>query len=114
MKAVVSRIRRLENQFRAASEPDFVRNARERLRIVVTGLDTSTCRRTLTASGSLTEVVELDGTREGLTDEQLEKFINSFPVERSPPHKQIYIVTAPGMKFEVLDWGGAIRYCRLP
>ena len=81
MKAVVSRIRRLENQFRPASQPDFVRNARERLRIVVTGLDTSTCRRTLTASGSLTEVVELDGTREGLTDEQLEQFINSFPVE---------------------------------
>jgi hypothetical protein len=39
-------------------------------------------RRTLTASGSLTEVVRLDGIRGGLTDEELEKFVESFPIER--------------------------------
>jgi hypothetical protein len=44
-----------------------VRNPQQRLRIVVSGMDrglrleTSTCRRTLTASGCLTEVVTLDG-----------------------------------------------------
>jgi hypothetical protein len=45
-------------------------------------LETSTCRRTLTASGSVTEVVRLDGIRGGLTDAELEKFVQSFPVER--------------------------------
>jgi hypothetical protein len=45
-------------------------------------LETSTCRRTLTASGSLTEVVRLDGIRGGLTDEELEKFVQSFSIER--------------------------------
>ena len=45
-------------------------------------LETSTCRRTLTASGSVTEVVRLDGIRSGLTDAELEKFVQSFPVER--------------------------------
>jgi len=35
----------------------------------------------LTADGSLTEVVRLDGTRGGLTDEELEEFVESFPVE---------------------------------
>ncbi len=37
--------------------------------------------RTLTASGSLTEVVRLAGNRAGLSDEELEKFVQSFPVE---------------------------------
>jgi len=35
-----------------------------------------------TASGSLIEVVRLDGIRGGLTDEELEKFVQSFPIER--------------------------------
>ena len=88
MNAVVRRIRRLEDQFEPAIEPDFLRNPRRRLRIVVSGMDralrleTSKCRRTLTASGSLTEVVRLDGIRGGLTDEELEKFVESFPIER--------------------------------
>jgi hypothetical protein len=34
-------------------------------------------------SGRLFEVVSLNGTDEGLSDEDLEKFIQSFPVERS-------------------------------
>jgi len=69
-------------------ERDFVRNRRGRLRIVVCrtdralSLETARCQRTLTASGSLTEVVRLDGTRGALSDEDLEKFVQSFPVER--------------------------------
>jgi len=45
-------------------------------------LETSRCRRTLTASGSLTEVVRLDGMRDALSDADLEKFVQSFPVEK--------------------------------
>ena len=90
MKAVIRRIARLENRLAPKVQPDFVCHPRHRLRLVVSGLDralrleTSTCTRTLTASGCLTEVVKLDGSREGLTDEDLEKFFKSFPVETIP------------------------------
>ena len=73
---------------RFAPQPDFARNPRGRLRIVVCRMDralsleTSRCRRTLTASGSLTEVVRLDGIRGGLTHAELEEFVQSFPVQR--------------------------------
>jgi hypothetical protein len=45
-------------------------------------LETSTCRRTFSADGVLTEMARLDGTRDGMTDEGKEKFVESFPVER--------------------------------
>jgi hypothetical protein len=45
-------------------------------------LATSTCTRTLGPDGALTEVVHLDGSRDGLTSEDLERFIGSFPIER--------------------------------
>ena len=86
MKTVIRRIARLEDRF--APPPDFARNPRGRLRIVVCRMDralrleTSRCRRMLNANGSLTEVVRLDGVRRGLTDEDLEKFVQSFLVER--------------------------------
>jgi len=86
MKPVIRRIARLEDRF--APQPDLVGNPRGRLRVVVSRMDralsleTSSCRRTLTASGSLTEVVRLDGIRGALTDEELEKFVQRFPVER--------------------------------
>jgi hypothetical protein len=66
---------------------EVLNGPRQRLRIVVSRMDreasleTSTCRRTLTATGSITEVVRLNGNRSCLTDQQLERFINSFPVE---------------------------------
>ena len=88
MRTVVRRIARLEDQFKPAIQPDFLRNPRQSLRMVVSEMDhrlsleTSTCRRTLTASGSLTEVVRLDGIRGGLSDEELEKFVQSFPIKR--------------------------------
>jgi hypothetical protein len=44
-------------------------------------LETSTYRRTLSADGILTEVVRLDGNRGGPTDEEMEKFVESFPIE---------------------------------
>jgi hypothetical protein len=35
----------------------------------------------LNADGFLTEVVRLDGARGGMKDEEMEKFVKSFPVE---------------------------------
>ena len=45
-------------------------------------LSTSSCTRTLGPDGALTEVVHLDGGRDGLNDQDLETFIASFPVQR--------------------------------
>jgi hypothetical protein len=42
-------------------------------------LDASTCTRTLTG-GFLTEVVRLDGTREGPSDADRQRFVESFPI----------------------------------
>jgi hypothetical protein len=36
----------------------------------------------LNADGSLTEVVRLDGIRGGLTQAELEEFVQRFPVEK--------------------------------
>jgi hypothetical protein len=86
MKPVIRRIARLEDRFGAP--PDFARNPRARLRLVVSRMDralsleTCNCRRMLNADGSLSEVVRLDGIRGSLSDADLEKFVQSFPVER--------------------------------
>jgi len=44
-------------------------------------LANSTCRRTLAPNGLLTDFVQLDGSSDGLTNEDLEKFIAGFPIE---------------------------------
>jgi hypothetical protein len=44
-------------------------------------LETFTCRRALRANGFLTEMVRPEGTRGGMTDEDMEKFVESFPVD---------------------------------
>ena len=88
MKPVNRRIARLECRFAPRLQPDFVSNPQDRLRLVVSAMDhalnlqTSTCRRTLTASGLLAEVVRLDGMHSDLTDEELDDFVEGFPVER--------------------------------
>ena len=87
MKAVIRRIARLEERFAPRVQRDFMRHPRHHIRLVVSGMDSdltleaSTCHRTLTASGCLIEAVRLDGRRDGLTDEELQKFVKSFPVE---------------------------------
>jgi hypothetical protein len=45
------------------------------------GLQNATCQRTICANGCLAEVVRLKGSGDGLTDEELEEFIASFPME---------------------------------
>jgi hypothetical protein len=81
MKNLDRRLARLEDRL----APDFARDPRQRLRAVVCNLalslETSTCRRTRSANGVLTEIVRLDGARDGMTDEEMEKFVESFPVE---------------------------------
>jgi hypothetical protein len=74
------RLNKLEHVLVPAKGP------RQRLRVVVSAvyaepdLANSTCTRTL-AKGVLTEVVNLDGDRRELSDEQLERFVESFPIQ---------------------------------
>jgi hypothetical protein len=74
MKNLDRRPARLEDRLAPA---DFAGNPRQRLRVVVCrmgrtlSLETSTCRRTLSADGFLTEMVRLDAARGSLTDEEI-------------------------------------------
>ena len=70
-----SRIERLETQQRDVQE--------KRFRIVVTRPFTlkSTCTRTRLPNGLLSEIIQLEGTGEHLTDDDLERWIESFPIE---------------------------------
>ena len=57
------------------------------LRIVVSqvgplDLSKATCTRTIWPNGHLMEIVNLHGTDVDLSKEDLEKFVQSFPVER--------------------------------
>jgi hypothetical protein len=60
----------------------------KRLLLVASGvcgplnLATSTCTRTLWPTGALMEVVHLDGDQNGLSNEDLERFISGFPIQR--------------------------------
>jgi hypothetical protein len=82
MKAIVRRVGRLEDRF----ENQLSGKSKSSLRIIVTragsepaNLVTSTCTRYV-RDGVLTEVVDLDGARGSIGDEELEKFITSFPI----------------------------------
>ena len=86
MKPLIRRLARLESRL-SLMPPAYLRDPQQRLQIVASRLDrelnleTSTCRRTLSESGFLSEVVRLDGSSSGLTDEEIQKFIDSFPIE---------------------------------
>ena len=60
---------------------------RGRLRVVVSragkpfDLATATCTRTLMTDGGLMEIVNVNGSGHDLSDEELERFIQSFPIE---------------------------------
>jgi len=45
-------------------------------------LSKATCTRTVWPDGQLMELVNLHGSNDGLSDEDLERFIQSFPIER--------------------------------
>ena len=83
MKTVVRRLGRLEDWFGSAG----IR--RQGFRIVVRRMDrgpssNATCRRMIWPDGSLFEVVRLDKTgkdRVDFSEEELENWIENFPVE---------------------------------
>ena len=60
---------------------------RGRLRVIVSrvgkrfDLATATCTRTLMPDGGLMEIVNVNGSGHELSDEELERFIQSFPIE---------------------------------
>jgi hypothetical protein len=80
MLRLQARVDKLERVLVPAKGP------RDRVRVLICGmtkpadLATSTCTRRL-SNGVLTEVVQLDGDRDDLNDEQLESFIESFPIQ---------------------------------
>jgi len=85
MKAISRRLRRLEDQFGPADG-----KPREHFRLVLrpAGLNkpdlaNSTCRRTLCPNGTVSESIVLaagHGGRE-ITDDELEEWVESFPIE---------------------------------
>lgn len=87
MKTLAKRLVRLEDRF-APVQQDYSRDPRKRHRLVVRrlgpapNLEKSTCRRTLGRDGALFEMVRLDGSRNDLSDAQLEKVIESLPIEK--------------------------------
>ena len=79
MRSVRGRLDKLEKTLAPARGP------LPGLRVLVSGmckpanLANSGCTRTL-RNGVLTEIVDLDGSCDELSDEQLESFIESFPI----------------------------------
>jgi hypothetical protein len=83
MKAIVRRVGRLEDRYAINSSGKLRTGVRAIISFPWKGplsLATSTCRRTLNPGGAVTEIVELDGRDEDIDDEELEKFIASFPI----------------------------------
>lgn len=84
MKTILRRVGRLEDRFAINSSG----TPRVGVRVIVSrpwggplNLAASTCRRTLNPGGAITEVVDLDGDGNDLSEEELEKFVASFPIE---------------------------------
>ena len=85
MKAIARRLRRLEDQFAPADG-----QPRDRFRLVLRpagllnpSLENATCRRTLCPNGTVLESVEFTTSSNGreLTQEELDRWLASFPVE---------------------------------
>jgi len=78
LKARLKKLERLQSQV-----------SREPFRLVVShagkplDLAKATCTRTIWPNGQLFEFVNLNGTDYGLSKEDLEKFIQSCPIEKS-------------------------------
>lgn len=84
MRTITRRVGRLEEQFQVqpSGEPQTA------LRVIVNvpwkaRARVSTCRRTLSTPGSVLEMVELHGDDCKFSNDELDRFIASFPIERS-------------------------------
>lgn len=82
MKAVGKRLARLESQWVDRNRRDPKKTFRLVVRHIGRTLDNSSCKRTLTADGFLSELVHLSGSQRRLSDSDLEKFVESVPIER--------------------------------
>ena len=78
---VKARLQKLERRSQVSREP---------FRVVVShagkpfDLATATCTRTLMQDGGLLEIVNVNGSGNDLSDEELEEFIQSHPIEGPP------------------------------
>jgi hypothetical protein len=83
MKAIFRRVGRLGERY----EAQLSGNKPVRVFVTRAGKDadlaTSTCQRSI-RDGILTEVVQLDGGMDHLSDEEIEKFVASFPIKAAP------------------------------
>ncbi len=77
--SLATRLKTLERQQRHVSKGSIRVVAS---RVGPLDLSKATCSRTLWPDGQLMEIVNLYGNREGLSEQDLETFIQSFPVER--------------------------------
>jgi len=81
VKAVIRRLDRLEDRFRLTKP-------RNVLRIILTrigdeaDLKKATCSRSLSAGGFLMELVNLKGCNNTFTSEEMDRFVESFPITR--------------------------------
>jgi hypothetical protein len=79
VRAIARRLNRLEDRLGPAKVSD-------NLRIVVSlaadkaNLAKATCKRFYCADGRLMETVELNGSDDGLTGEELDRFVQRFPI----------------------------------
>jgi len=82
MRALQSRLNKLELVWNMAKEPRSV------FRVIVSAIakplnwETSTCTRTLSANGSLLEVLILDGNCGDVSDQEFDQFVGRFPLSR--------------------------------
>jgi hypothetical protein len=84
MKTVIRRLNRLEDRF-GPKKP------REVLRIVVTqvgagdaDLEKATCTRSLCSDGTLMELIDLNSCNNPFTSDELDRFVERFPVDPWP------------------------------
>jgi hypothetical protein len=106
MKAIAKRLRRLEDQFGPAD-----RKPRNYSRLVLRpaglskpDLENSTCRRTLWPNGTVHESIVLAPGNNGreLTDDELDRWVASFPIEEQVDGIRPVPLPPPGIPAETL------------
>lgn len=90
MKALGARAHRLEQRL---IQPDYLQHPRSVMRLVVSGCGLpdrigphAWCRRRLSQDGRLMELVYLDGYHEFLPEDEIDQFMNSFPITLYNPN----------------------------
>ena len=85
MKALATRLRRLEDQFGAADRQprNYSRMVLQPAGLCKPDLENSTCRRTLWPNGTVHESIVLVPGNNGreLSDDELDRWVASFPIE---------------------------------